>query len=156
MTDASLIGLAATCLQELETRGQTLGTAESLTAGLVSATLASVPGASNVLRGGLTAYAVDVKTQLLGVDAAVLAVHGVYSLACAEQMAVRSCAVFACDWGIGTTGVAGPDPDDGHPAGEVYVAVAGPQGIITSRALMLDGDRQEIRESSVAAVLSLL
>ena len=156
MTDNSRVDLAETCLQILEARGQSLGTAESLTAGLVSATLAAVPGASNVLRGGVTAYAVDVKTGLLGVDAEVLATHGVYSCACAEQMARRARAVLTCDWGVATTGVAGPDPDDGHPAGEVYVAVAGPDGTLTSQALQLDGDRQQLRADTVAAVLTLL
>lgn len=147
--------VVVTCLQVLERRGETLGTAESLTAGLVAATLATVPGASTVLRGGVAAYATDVKIEVLGVDAHIIADHGVYSAACAEQMALCVRDLLTCDWGIATTGVAGPEAQDGHPVGEVHVAVAGPSGV-TARSLELPGERQEIRAASVAAVLGLL
>ncbi len=148
--------LASICLQALESRGQTLGTAESLTAGLVAATLATVPGASTVLRGGLAAYATDVKIDVLGVDAAVIARHGVYSAACAEQMADRVRTFLTCDWGLSTTGVAGPASEGGHPAGDVQVAVAGPGGVLVSEGLMLTGGRQEVRGACVRAALTLL
>jgi nicotinamide-nucleotide amidase len=147
---------AAACLAALERRGETLGTAESLTAGLVAATFATVPGASNVLRGGVAAYAVDVKTDVLGVAPDVIEAHGVYSAECAEAMANAARATLACDWAVSTTGVAGPDPDDGHPAGEVYVAVAGPGGRVVSQRLDLSGSRQEIRRGSVEAGIALL
>ncbi len=147
---------ASTCLDALQSRHQTVGTAESLTAGLVTATLATVPGASRSLRGGIVAYAAHVKTDLLGIDPDVLARHGVYSTACAEQLAARARVLLSCDWGLGTTGVAGPGPEDGHPAGDVHVAVAGPDGVVVSRSLRLPGDRQEVRRAAVDAVLTLL
>jgi nicotinamide-nucleotide amidase len=146
----------AACLASLEAGGQTLGTAESLTAGLVAATFATVPGASNVLRGGIAAYAVDVKTDVLGADPDVIARHGVYSRECAVAMAVAARGTLRCDWSVATTGVAGPDPDDGHPAGEVHVAVAGPDAVVVSRRLDLAGTRQQIRTGSVDAVIGLL
>jgi nicotinamide-nucleotide amidase len=154
--DGSADPLARSCLSVLDARGQTLGAAESLTAGLVTATLATVPGASTVLRGGLTAYAVDVKTGVLGVDDEVLAEHGVYSTACAEAMAVAARRLLRTDWAVATTGVAGPDPDEGHPAGEAFVAVADPDGRVSSRALRLSGDRQAIRTGTTQHTLALL
>jgi nicotinamide-nucleotide amidase len=147
---------AAACLAALEARGETLGTGESLTAGLVAATFATVPGASNVLRGGIAAYAVDVKTDVLGADPDVIERHGVYSRECAEAMAHAARRTLRCDWGLSTTGVAGPDPDDGHQAGEVHVAVAGPDGVLVSRRLDLRGGRQAIRVGTVEALIGLL
>ncbi len=148
--------LAATCLDELTARSATVATAESLTAGLVSATLAGVAGASEALRGGVVAYASDLKVGLLGVDARLVATVGVVSPAVAEQMALGIRERMAADWGVATTGVAGPDPQDGHPPGEVYVAVAGPGGLVDAQGLRLTGDRQGIRAAAVDAALTLL
>lgn len=148
--------LAARCLELLRRVGQTLATAESLTAGLVSATLAAVPGASDVLRGGVVAYASDVKTALLGVDPAVVSTFGVVSAECAEAMARGAAELIPATWAVATTGVAGPDPQEDQPVGTVYVAVAGPGGVERGRALALAGDRQQIRIASVVEVLRLL
>ncbi len=147
--------LAAHCLSRLRVRGETLATAESLTAGLISSTLAAVPGASDVLRGGIAAYATDVKTSLLGVPAEVVERHGVVSAECAEAMAARGRVVFDSDWVVAATGVAGPDEQEGRPAGTVYVAVAGPD-VVRTQELWLEGDRRQIRSAAVAAALSLL
>jgi len=147
--------LAAGCLDLLRARGETLATAESLTAGLISARLAEVPGASDVLRGGLVAYATDVKTSVLGVPSEVVERYGAVSAACAEAMATRALAVFGSDWAVAATGVAGPDLQEGRPAGTVYVAVAGP-GDVRTQKLGLDGGRGEIRAATVDAVLALL
>ena len=147
---------AGACLDALRRRGATLATAESLTCGLVAAALASVPGASDVLRGGVAAYATDVKIGVLGVDAGLVARHGVVSAACAEAMASGARALLGADFAVSTTGVAGPGPSDGHPAGEVYVAVAGPHSAPVSRRLLLPGDRAAVRQASVAAALALL
>jgi nicotinamide-nucleotide amidase len=138
------------CLAELQTRGQTLATGESLTCGLIAATLAGVPGASAVLRGGLAAYATDVKTSVLGVDR-----YGVISRQCAEAMADRAATVFGSDWAVSSTGVAGPDSQEGHAVGTVFVAVAGP-GVARSVALALSGERNSIRAATVDAALALL
>jgi nicotinamide-nucleotide amidase len=150
---------AAICLDILRSRGETLATAESLTAGLVCAALATVPGASDSLRGGLAAYATDVKSSVLGVDAALIERHGVVSAECAEAMAWRARDLFAADWAVATTGVAGPAMQDGRPVGTVYVAVAGPRdGAVDSavRGLSLPGDRAAVRQGAVDRALDLL
>lgn len=147
--------LASRCLDRLRSAGHTLATAESLTAGLVSATLAAVPGASDVLLGGVVAYASDVKTSLLGVDPELVATYGVVSAECAGAMARGAIDALGATWGLSTTGVAGPDRQEGKPVGTVHVAVAGP-GIDRSRALRLTGDRQQIRTATVAEALELL
>ncbi len=149
-------GLAARCLAQLAARGQTLATAESLTCGLVAATVAEVPGASTVLRGGLAAYATDVKVSVLGVDDGLVERFGVVSPQCAEAMATRARVLFAADWAVATTGVAGPDRQEDRPVGTVFVAVAGPDGLVHSQGLHLSGGRAEIRGSTVTAVLGAL
>lgn len=147
--------LAASCLRLLRGRGETLATAESLTAGLVAATLAAVPGASDVLRGGLAAYLTDVKTGVLGVAVDLVERHGVVSAECAAAMAVRGRTLFDATWAVATTGVAGPDRQEGHPVGMVFVGAAGPD-TVEVRRLDLTGDRQQIRAGAVIGALELL
>jgi nicotinamide-nucleotide amidase len=144
--------LAAELLAALQDRGWTVATAESLTGGLVSATLVDVPGASRSFRGGVVAYATDVKGSVLGVDAALLAEHGAVHPEVARQLAQRARVVLGADVGLGTTGVAGPDPQDGVPPGTVHVAVATPAGTV-ARTLTLTGDRPAIRAATCEAVL---
>lgn len=147
--------LAGRCLELMRSAGSTLATAESLTAGLVTATLASVPGASDVLRGGLVAYATDVKTSVLGVDPDLVATYGVVSGECASAMARRALDLFDATWAVSATGVAGPNGQDGKPAGTVYVGVAGP-GAEAVRQLALTGTRSEVRRMTVLEALTLL
>ncbi|MFP5336346.1 MAG: CinA family protein [Actinomycetes bacterium] len=135
--------------------GLTVAVAESLTAGLVAARLADVPGASAVLRGGVVAYATDLKTSLLGVDPALLAVVGAVDAEVAAQMATGVRERLGADLGVATTGVAGPDPQDGRPPGTVYVAVATPS-TTRVRAEQLAGDRAAVRRAAVDAALDLL
>jgi len=139
----------------LTARRQTVAVAESLTGGLVAAAFTDVAGASRVLRGGVIAYATDVKAHLLRVDEALLAGAGSVDAEVAEQMASGVRALMAATYGLSTTGVAGPDPVDGKPVGLVYVAVVGP-GTSRVKALELSGDRAGIRAQSVLAVLDLL
>nr|WP_216610060.1 CinA family protein [Cellulosimicrobium protaetiae] len=141
-------------LADLESRGWTLATAESLTGGLLSATIVDVPGASRVLRGAVVAYATDVKRSALGVDGDLLAAHGAVHPDVARQMAQRVRAVLGADVGIATTGVAGPDPQDGQPPGTVYVAVSVPGGTRVRR-LNLGGARAAVRAGTVAASIDL-
>ncbi|GAB2897754.1 CinA family protein [Streptomyces deserti] len=147
----------------LTVRGETLAVAESLTGGLVAAEITSVPGASKVFRGSVTAYATELKADLLGVDATLLAAHGAVNPQVAAQMASGVRKTLGADWGIATTGVAGPDPQDGQPVGTVFVAVDGPFKPGSGSApggkvepLRLNGDRAEIRRESVRSVLALL
>ena len=154
---------AAQVVQLLTVKGQTLAVAESLTGGLVAAEITSVPGASKAFRGSVTAYATELKHELLGVDAALLAERGAVDAQVAAQMAVGVRKALGADWGIATTGVAGPEPQDGQPVGTVFVAVDGPFGPDSDgagggkvAALRLNGGRAEIRMESVRSVLALL
>jgi nicotinamide-nucleotide amidase len=133
-------------------RGETVAAAESLTAGLFCATLATVPGASATLRGGLVVYATELKTALAGVPADLLAAHGPVSRPTAAALADGVRARCAASWGIGLTGVAGPDPVDGHGPGRVYLGVAGANGTAVVQ-LDLPGDRAEVRAGAVAAAM---
>ena len=148
------MSLAAHLLAALGARGWSLGVAESLTGGLVSAALVDVPGASAVLRGGVVAYATDLKGTLLGVDAALLASRGAVDPDVARAMAAGARERLGADVGLATTGVAGPDPQDGQPPGTVHVAVCTPTGTQV-RSLRLVGDRARVRALSVDAVLAL-
>lgn len=147
--------LAAEVVDLLRLRGATVAAAESLTGGLVCATLVSVPGASDVVRGGVVAYAADVKTGLLGVDRLLVAARGTVDAEVAEAMAVRVRAACDTTYGLATTGVAGPDDSEGKPPGTVHVACAGPSGVV-SQLVHLTGNRDQVRHGAVAAVLSLL
>ncbi|MFJ8201532.1 CinA family protein [Streptomyces sp. NPDC096152] len=147
----------------LTVRDETIAVAESLTGGLVAAEITTVPGASKVFRGSVTAYATDLKHELLGVDATLLAERGAVDPQVAAQMAAGVRKALGADWGIATTGVAGPEPQDGQPVGTVFVAVDGPseaeKGAVhggKTASLRLNGSRAEIRMESVRSVLALL
>jgi nicotinamide-nucleotide amidase len=145
--------LAQDVVAELTRQGLTIAVAESLTGGLLIAELVSVPGASVVVNGGVVAYNTALKRSLLGVDARVLAEHGAVHPDVAGQMAngVRmACAVegVPAAIGIATTGVAGPDPQDGQPVGTVFVGISSDAGT-SILSLRLEGTRQAIREAVV-------
>ncbi|MEO6087265.1 MAG: CinA family protein [Umezawaea sp.] len=139
----------------LRQRGETVATAESLTAGLVTAALTSVPGASAAVRGGLVVYATDLKHALAGVDEALLAEHGAVHPEVARQLAEGARTRCGATWGLGLTGVAGPDPQDGVAPGTVHVAVSSPTGTAVE-TMTLGGDRHAVRAASVDGVLALL
>lgn len=144
---------AADLVAELTARGQTVATAESLTAGLLSATIAGVPGASAVLRGGLIVYATDLKVTLAGADAELLAVDGPVAESTAAALAEGAVARCGATWGLGLTGVAGPDSQDGHPPGTVFLGISGPDGTRVS-CPDVRGDRWSIRAGAVDAAVS--
>ena len=146
--------LAGRLIALLRERGLTVAVAESLTGGLVVADLVSIPGASVVVRGGVVAYATDLKATLLGVDADVLAAGGPIQSIVAEQMAQGVREKLGADVGLATTGVAGPDAQDGRPPGEVWIAVARAAGTDSER-VTLTGDRAAIRRQTVERVLQL-
>jgi nicotinamide-nucleotide amidase len=147
--------LSAEVIGLLAGRGDTIAVAESLTGGLLAAALTAIPGASAVFRGGVVAYASDLKNSLLGVPASLLDRHGAVHPAVAAAMAEGACRRLTAGVGAATTGVAGPDPADGQPVGTVHIAVSA-GGRTTGRALSLSGDRSQIRSSTVEQVLSLL
>jgi len=146
---------ASRALDALRDRGWTLAVAESLTGGLLSARVVDTPGASAVHRGAVVAYATDLKATLLGVPRALLDAVGAVDPDVALHMADGVRARLGADVGVATTGVAGPDPQAGHPPGTVFVAVVAPTARRV-RALDLAGDRVRVREQAVAAALGLL
>jgi nicotinamide-nucleotide amidase len=140
---------------DLTVRRQTVATAESLTAGLLAATLAGVPGASVVLRGGLITYTEDTKIALAGVARQVLAEVGPVAAPTARALAVGARERCGATWGVGVTGVAGPEPHGGHPVGTVFVGLAGPVDIEVM-GLTLSGSRWDIRLAAVHQAISRL
>ena len=136
----------------LRQQNATIATAESLTGGRLAAALTSVPGASEVYRGGVVAYATEVKIDVLGVPQRVVDEVGVVSADCATAMANGVRRLTGATYGVATTGVAGPGEQEGKPVGTVFVAVDGPAG---SRvvALELTGDREQIVRRSCDAAL---
>lgn len=143
-------------LEMLVARGETLAVAESLTGGMVAADITAVPGSSRAFRGSVTAYATDLKRDLLGVDGDLLAERGAVDEEVARAMAEGVRAALGASWGLATTGVAGPEPQDGRPVGTVFTAVAGPHGAAVSRGRRFGGGRAEIRRRSVTGALALL
>ncbi len=152
--------LAESVIAALEQRGLTLGVAESLTGGAVTSELVGVPGASRVLLGGVVAYATPLKSSLLHVPESLLREHGAVhpEVALAMARGVREATGTAgrgADVGIATTGVAGPDPQDGAPVGRVFVAVVDARAELV-RQLDVPSDRPGVRRAAVDAVLELL
>lgn len=147
--------LAGVVLGLLGERGESVAVAESLTGGLLVADLIAVPGASATVRGSVTAYATDIKASMLGVDPELLAAQGAVHPDVAARMAEGVRAAMSGTYGVATTGVAGPNPQDGKPVGTVYIAVAGPEGTIVL-SLRFSGSRARIREMTVVRALDLL
>lgn len=146
---------AASAIGLLVARGLSVGTAESLTGGLVAAALTTVPGASAAFRGAIVAYAADLKASLLAVPVALLDRVGTVHADVAAAMAEGARDRLAVDVAVATTGVAGPDPADGQPVGTVHIAVTGPVRVLR-RQFLLAGSRDEIRRATVRHALGLL
>lgn len=145
---------SARILETLRSHSQTLATAESLSGGLLGATLTQVPGSSDVYLGGVIAYDVKIKRELLSVAPELITQHGVVSSAVALAMAVGVRARTGSDWSISTTGVAGPGPSGGVPAGRVWIAISGPNSLSFSEGLSLSGDRDQVRMETIARALA--
>lgn len=150
----------AALIRHLTTRGLTVAVAESLTGGLLAGELIRPEGASAVVLGGVVAYATPVKESVLGVDPALIAEHGAVHPVVAEQMAAGARRVLSvggseADIGISTTGVAGPDPQDGRQPGTVFLGLSMAGGS-RSIGLSLAGDRDTIRRDTVTAAIDYL
>ena len=149
-------GVEEHVLELCRARGLTLATAESCTGGLVAARLTSIPGSSDVVLGGVVAYANEVKERELGVPAAVLAAHGAVSAEVAGAMARGARERLHADIAVSVTGVAGPDGGrEEKPVGLVYCHASGPDGEL-GRELTFPGDRGAIRARSVVIALHLV
>jgi len=147
-----ILGLVSDIHDSLRARGETLSTAESLTAGGLSSALTIVPGASDVFLGSITAYGPDIKISHLKVAAETIAEHTVVSEEVAIEMGRGANKSFGSTWAIATTGVAGPGPSDGSDAGRVFVAFVGP--VIEVIELSLSGEREVVRNATVASAIA--
>ena len=147
--------VAAAVLARMRNHGKTLATAESLTGGLICASLTAVSGASEVVRGGIVAYGLQAKVETLGLPGDELRSHGVYSAWTAEAMAYGARIALSADYAVSCTGVAGPGDDEGVPAGTVYIAVASPDAV-RSQACHFTGGRDAVRAATVSEALHLL
>ena len=159
MTDIQ--ALTKKALKTLTERDLTLATAESLTGGLLGATITQVPGASKVYLGGAIAYTTPVKVTLLGVDRREIEAFTVVSGQVASGMASGIQDFTGADWCIAVTGVAGPDPSEGHAPGEVWICVRGPQigalpSAVHTQQFQVEGDRDAVRAATVEAAVSML
>lgn len=146
---------AAAVIAAARQAGLTIATAESLTGGRVCAALVAVPGASDVMRGGVVAYLPEVKVEVLGVNEATLASAGVVSEPTAREMARGARTVLSADVAVATTGAAGPEPHDGAEPGTVCLGVADASGE-WSRTVLIPGGRDDVVAGSVDAALDLL
>jgi nicotinamide-nucleotide amidase len=135
--------------------GATVATAESLTGGRLAARLTEAPGSSKVFLGGVVSYATEVKKSVLGVPQEVVDEHGVVSAQCARAMAEGARRLLGAAYGVSTTGVAGPDTQEGKPPGTVYVGLAGPEETSVV-PLDLEGDRGEITAATVLSAVEAL
>jgi nicotinamide-nucleotide amidase len=149
--------LESATLRRVADRGQTLGTAESITGGAIADALVRVPGASQTFRGAVVAYDNALKTSLLGVDPAALREHGAVSEEVALAMARGACARLDVDLAVASTGIAGPTgATESKPVGLVYLAIAARDGEATVRRLTLPGNRDDVRRRATVAALNLL
>lgn len=158
MTERPLAEVVGSTLAE---RQLTLATSESLTGGLLGATLTAVPGASRYYLGGVVVYATEQKARIGGVNPAVLRSHGVISEQTVVEMVIGVQHLTGADYALAASGVAGPDSQEGHPPGLVWIAAIGPRiGSIdpppTALRFEFDGDRLTIRQQTVSAALHML
>jgi nicotinamide-nucleotide amidase len=143
---------------DLTVRNQSIATAESLTAGLLAATIAGVAGASEVLRGGLITYTEHTKMLLAGVAPEILDEVGPVAGPTARALAVGARQRCDATWGVGLTGVAGPEPHGGHEVGTVFMGLAGPDDHSVTEVVQLQfsGTRWDIRIAAVRESISRL
>ena len=156
---ADVSSLEQVVLAELKARGLTLGAAESCTGGLIAKRMTDLPGASAVFRGGVVSYTNEVKQNLLGVPADLLAARGAVCPEVAKAMAEGARRALGCDLAVSTTGVAGPDSDErGNPVGLVYVALADEGGCFVKKLNLAGGrsNRDRLRTLAASCALDLV
>jgi nicotinamide-nucleotide amidase len=139
----------------LRARGLQLAVMESCTGGLLASTITDSPGASESFRGGLVSYTTDVKTQF-GVSHEIVDEFGVISPECAIAMATAARNVLGADIGVGITGVAGPDTQEGKPVGTVHVGYDDGQGEPSATSSMFPQSREAIKRRAVTTALLVI
>lgn len=147
-----IIELASEVIDLLREHGETVSTAESLTAGALSSAIVTIAGASDVFVGGITAYRDEIKISHLGVDPELIKKYTSISEDVAIEMARGAMKSFYTTWAIATTGVAGPNPIDGHRPGLVWVAIQGP--VCQTIELSLSGERETVRNAATASAIA--
>jgi PncC family amidohydrolase len=157
----SLYDITADVLRMLKSANETVGVAESLTGGGLMVNFTSVPGSGNAFRGGVVAYATQLKQHLLQVDTQLVDSEGVIHGDVAAQMAegvrrATTCGDDETTWGIGTTGVAGPDTQDGKPIGTVFIGLASPEGSRAWGPFSFPGPPERVKEATVLEAMCLL
>ncbi|CAB4571382.1 MAG: nicotinamide-nucleotide amidohydrolase family protein [Actinobacteria bacterium] len=145
-------GLVSQIVDALRKSGETLSTAESITGGSISSTLVGVPGASDVFKGGITAYSDEVKVAQLNVDPKLIEKYSAISEQVADAMAQGAVETFNTTWAIATTGVAGPGPVGVHEAGTVWLSIRGP--INQTTVLALSGEREMVRNAATSSAIA--
>lgn len=154
--DESIGELARRVLASARDSGLSVGTAESLTGGMICASLTAIPGSSAFVKGGIVSYVNEVKSGVLAVDSAVLAREGAVCSEVAASMAEGARRALGCDVAVSVTGIAGPTgAEPGKPVGTVWMGLSSPRGTETRR-LSFSGDRDEVRTATVAAALEAL
>jgi PncC family amidohydrolase len=154
--------IACEVIHLLKESGETLAVSESLTGGGLMGTITSVEGCSSVFRGGVVSYATPIKQHLLQVDGDLIAEHGVIHADVAAQMAIGARTITTqhdmtpTSWGIGTTGVAGPDSQDGKPVGMVFIGIASSRGGKRFGPFHFPGSPERVREATIIEALNLL
>lgn len=148
--------MARTVLELLKVQNKTITAAESLTAGLFQSQLAEFSGASQVFNGGFTTYSMEAKSQFLGIPKKKLQEYGVVSHFTAEAMAQQARQLLKADFGIGLTGVAGPDELEGYPAGTVFIGIATPEGVSSIKVSIGGKSRSDVRHISTLHAFDLV
>ena len=152
---AELERVSAEVVRAFLEKNLTLGTAESLTGGMIAASVASVSGASAVLMGGVVSYDARVKHEMLGVEQSVIDTVGVVSEPCARQMADGARRALKVDVAVSATGIAGPTGGTPEtPVGTVFIGVSSAKGTRVDEC-HFEGDRQSVREQSAAHALKM-
>lgn len=152
-----IIELAEQIVEKCAVYGLKVSTAESITGGMISAAITSVPGSSAVIEFGVCSYSNRIKRKVLGVSEKTLKQFTEYSKQCAEEMAKGALKISGADFAVATSGIAGPlggTPDD--PVGTVYICACDKRGAVCERATFENKGRDFIREAAAEKALSML
>ncbi len=157
VSSAELRKQAATAVAVLKETQRTVATAESCTGGLIAKSITDIAGSSAVLAGGMVTYTNRIKTDVLGVDAAIIEQHTEVSHACAKAMAERAKAMFGTDYALSATGYAGPGGGtEKDPTGTVYIGIATPNGTRSERITVENATRTQVRNAVAHYALQML
>ena len=157
VSSAELRKQAATAVGALKETQRTVATAESCTGGLIAKSITDIAGSSAVLAGGMVTYTNRIKTDVLGVDAAIIEQHTEVSHACAKAMAERAKAMFGTDYALSATGYAGPGGGtEQDPTGTVYIGIATPNGTRSERITVENATRTQVRNAVAYHALTML